>query len=171
MRKVLVTLLALSALLTPTAATAAQQRDGDVVRYPGGGVQVWRHGGDLARLHETTAGFRRFVSHRLDVLWRRAGARPRCAHSTLVQVRVFDARKYARISNTGNFAHAGDPASCSGGGYTSIAARWNGRWREVIAGQEAFRCADLQHFSVPRTVADRYCYDDSGDLVVYRPEG
>lgn len=169
MRKVLVTLLALSALLTPTAATAAQQGQPGVVRYDGRGVQVWRHGGDLVKLDATTAGFRRFVEHRLDVLWRQAGARPRCAHSTLVQVKVFDARKYARISNTGNFAHAGDPASCSGGGYTSIAARWNGRWREVIAGQEAFQCADLQHFRVPATVADRYCYDDSGDLVVYHP--
>ena len=111
------------------------------------------------------------MAHRLDVLWRQAGARPRCAHSTLVQVRVYDAREYARISNTGNFAHAGDPASCSGGGYTSIAARWNGRWREVIAGQEAFQCADLRHFAVPATVADRYCYDESGELVVYRPAG
>ena len=170
MRKVLVTLLALSALLSPVAGTATAAQPG-VVRYDGRGVQVWRHGGDLVKLDETTAGFRRFVAHRLDVLWRQAGARPRCAHSTLVQVKVYDARKYARISNTGNFAHAGDPASCSGGGYTSIAARWNGRWREVIAGQEAFQCTDLRHFAVPATVADRYCYDESGELVVYRPAG
>lgn len=167
MRKVLVAVLAL--LAPSAAAVAAQPRQGDVVRYPGRGVQVWRHGGDLAKLHETPAGFRRFVAHRLDVLWRQAGARPRCEHSTMVQVRVYDARRYARITNTGNFAHAGDPASCSGGGYTSVAARWNGRWREVVAGQEAFACADLHHYRVPASVADRSCDDGSGKLVVYHP--
>lgn len=142
----------------------------DVVRYPGRGVEVWRLGGDLPRLGATPPAFRRFVGRYLDRQWREVGARPACRHSALVTVKVYDTRRYARFSNAGMFAHAGDPASCNAGGHAAIAAHWRGRWREVLGTQEGFyNCPDLRRYRVPRTVAGGRCYDAQFDLVPYRP--
>jgi len=172
--KVLVACIAFAALATSGPAPAqAHQADGgrvagETVVYPGHGVKVWRHGGDLGKLTATPPAFRRFVRARLDLLWRENGARPKCGNSVLISVKQYGPRRYALLSNEGWFAHAGDPTSCNSGGHYTIAAHWNGRWRAVLSGQDLLTCRQLHHYRVPRSIGGPRCVNADGEPVRYR---
>lgn len=151
------------------AAEAASTTSAGVVTYPGGGVRVWRLGGDVKHLDGTPAGFKKFVRHRLDRLWAVTGKDVACRHSALVSVKRYHPRRYAEITDEGVFPHAGDPARCAQGGTAAIYARWNGRWRVILTAQEPYQCADLRRYRVPAVIGGPKCFDRRGHLVEYRP--
>lgn len=51
----------------------------------------------------------------------------------------------------------------------AIFTEWNGRWRVIMADQEARQCAELKHYDVPKVIAGRSCYNKKGELVEYQP--
>lgn len=106
-RTLLALVAAVVALLVATPviaeAGAASTTSAGVVTYPGGGVRVWRLGGDVKRLAGTPAGFKKFVRHRLDRLWAVTGKDVDCTHSALVSVKRYHPRRYAKINDEGSF--------------------------------------------------------------------
>lgn len=153
--------LGLAALAAPAGASSHR-----LVRYSGQAGVVYRHSGMLHRLAATNPAFRRFVHHRLNVLWRETGGRTRCAHSPVVQVQAWRSDGYARFSEN-VAAHGGDPASCSAGGYEALGTVVSGRWREVVGTQEEFHCSLLRTYGFPADVAGHRCLTKSGRSVRY----
>ena len=162
--------LACSAVLAvaPTPAVAAAPDAGarPTVRidYPGHGVEIRRGSGDERRLRGTPADFRRFVRARLDVLFRDAGSRPRCATSPTVVVQRFQGSRSAGWASVGE----GWYAPCPGGGYAVLYELVGSRWRAILGTQEARFCQDLTWYGVPGFVAGARCLTEDFREVRYR---
>ncbi len=167
--------LACSAVLlaapVPAGAAPGQAPPGSSLRaatrvdYPGQGVEVRRGSGDERRLHGTPADLRQFVRARLDVLFRQAGRRPRCATSPTVVV-----ERYQGPGRRGSgWASAGegwyDP--CPGGGYAVLYERVGAHWRAILGTQEARFCQDLAWYDVPGFIAGPTCLTEDFRQVRY----
>lgn len=140
----------------------------DRIDFPGrGGVTVWRHSNDLNKLRQTSRSFRRFVTHRLDLIWTQSGSVAACAQAPLVEIGRYT-RRFAQVTDEGQFVHH-SPESCAEGGAGYIYAVRHGHWRAVLGTQEGYECRALRHFRVPRFIAGATCFNGSGQLVPYRP--
>lgn len=165
--------LACSAVLVvapaPTGAAApdAGERPATRIDYPGHGVEVRRGSGDERRLRGTPVDLRRFVRARLDVLFRDAGSRPRCATSPTVVVQRFQG---SRSGAGSGWASAGEGwySPCPGGGYAVLYEKVGSHWRAILGTQEARFCQDLAWYGVPGFVAGARCLTEDLREVGYR---
>lgn len=156
-------LVCCSALALSPASTAPAAAGPRAVRidYSGEGVEVARGSGDESRLRATPAGFKRFVRARLDVLFREAGSKPRCATSPTVVVDRYHGAGWASVGE-------GWYGACPGGGYAVLYRRVGSHWRTILGTQEARFCQDLAWYGVPAFVAGRTCSTEDYRAVPYR---
>ena len=176
MTKVVVAVIALSVLgacsnagqdtSKPTPAPSASATDKVAVyitkrRDPSqgpsvdGGVDVTKPA-DLAKLRGATPDFIAFIRQELAKdtkltardLAKNHTSREKEGCDSLVDLAVWGA--------TPNVA-TGAVWECANGGYESIWARRDGRWREVAGSQEGWPCAELRKYRVPAEITAATC--------------
>lgn len=126
-----------------------------VVTFPGSGQGVHKES-DAALLQGTTDDFKEFVIGEVARL-----------HADAVK-NAEDPEACADPDNAGvfvrRFAQAGyafgDVFLCPTG-YSAIWKKVDGSWKQVIATQEQFTCADLDRYDIPHSFIEGTCYDAS----------
>lgn len=145
----------------------AVERKVRTVTFRGGGRRVFLPslGRDLRR---TSASFRRFVGAEIKRYVRNSGGPRSCRGAVYVQVKRWRSDGFASIP-----AVSAQRTDCAAGGYAAIFVKRGKRWSSpsVLGGHEAPYCTDLLAFRVPRSIAERRCYDETGTaLRTYDPD-
>lgn len=153
--------------LTPVSsgATPSEHRFAQAVtkvNYPGTGIAITRTSGDERKLEGASRSFKKFVKARLEVLFKEAGSKPRCAASPTVVVDRY---------HSGGFASAGEGwyGKCPAGGYAVIYKLADDGWQQILGTQEARFCQDLAWWGVPRFIGGSKCLTENFKAIRYRP--
>lgn len=148
------------------ASAGRSARSVRVVSWPGSGVEIRRASGDLHKLDTTSAPFRTFTRHHLNLIWGWTGKKPACAQSPLMIVKRWRSDGWALINDEGSFP---PPDQCATGGNWAIAKRGAHGWREALGGQEYPTCRRLRRMKVPVGIAyGGKCYTSASHLVRYQ---
>jgi len=115
---------------TPTETTTASVK----VDYGADGISV-EQPGQVSLLEGAPEDFKAFVADQVEKAIDDGAACPDAFHGVTVN-RIEDDLALGAVN------------SC--GGYVALWQRGDGAWREIIATQEAWQCADLAEYDVPK---------------------